>query len=239
MILLLIAMMAGWAAVAQGLPRREFPMAAIGSQCLDFTEVRRGELRDCRVSESGEFGAADGETYHYALYCLVPNDAPDRGRCNDGSFNADYHRQRGLAVFVREARSGNARLLFERVDGEVGLMRYEKPRIIRAAAGTLLYLPIAYDGTGHLNGSEYFLRANGGWEPIEAETWTKDLLARIPAGLEMRMGVWPDLETMKAETGLYRPGDPNCCPSGGVARIRLAILGKRFVIESFVAERAR
>ena len=52
------------------------------------------------------------------------------------------------------------------------------------------------------------------------------------SGLEMRMGVWPDLHTMRAEAGLYQPGDPNCCPTGGIVRARLAIRSQRFVIVS-------
>lgn len=141
----LIAVLVGEAATAQSPPinqrapatpgivaRREFPMTFIRNQCLEFTEVKRGvkpgDLRDCLVSEFGEFGSTDGQTYYYALYCLIPNYAPDKGQCNDGSFNASYHRQRGLAIFVHDASSSSARLLFERVAGDIGSLRYEQPR---------------------------------------------------------------------------------------------------------------
>jgi hypothetical protein len=59
----------------------------------------------------------------------------------------------------------------------------------------------------------------------------------IPAGLETRKGAWPEIRTMRAETGLYRPGDANCCPTGGVVRARLAIRSNRFVIESLEIDR--
>jgi hypothetical protein len=218
-------------------------MTFIRNQCLEFTELKRGDepsdLRDCRVSEFGEFGSTDGQTYYYALYCLIPNYAPDEGQCNDGSFNASYHRQRGLAIFVHDASSSNARLLFERVAGDIESLRYEQPQIIRAAAGTLLYLPVAVDGTGHFNESEYFLRDRGAWEPVEAEKWLEDLRRRIPAGLEIWKGVWPNLQTMKAVAGLYSSGDANCCPTGGTARIGLAIRSRHVVIQSLVVEKAQ
>ena len=250
---ILIAVLVGEAAAAQSPPvnqrapatpgivaRREFPMTFVRNQCPEFTEVKRGDepgdLRDCFVSESGEFGSTDGQTYYYTLYCLIPNYASDNGRCNDGSFNASYHRQRGLAIFVRDASSSGARLLFERVAGQIGALYYEQPQIIRAAAGTLLYLPVAADGTGHINESEYFLRDRGEWVPVEAEKWLDDLRRRIPAGLEIWKGVWPNLQTMNAVAGLYRSGDANCCPTGGKARIGLAIRSRHLVIESLVIE---
>jgi hypothetical protein len=100
--------------------RREFPMTLLRNQSLDFTQGKHGDkpgdLRDCRVSEFAEFGSIDGQTYYYALYCLIPNLAPGKGTCNDDSFNARYYRERGLAIFVGDASNGNASLLFERVE---------------------------------------------------------------------------------------------------------------------------
>lgn len=202
--------------------------------------MKRGDgpldYRDCAVSEFGKFGAVDGETYYYALYCLIPNYAPDKGKCVDGSFNALFFRQRGLVVFAGDDSNGDIRLLFERVSSDIGTLLYEKPQITHGAERTLLYLPIALDGTGHGNESEYYLREEGKWEPVEAEAWLDDLKARTPGDLSIWKGVWPNLETMQAQAGLYRNGDVNCCPTGGIAKIRLAIRSRRFVIESVVIE---
>ncbi len=217
---------------------REFPMTVIRNQCLEFAEVKPSDLRDCRVSEFGEFGSADGQTYYYALYCLIPSDAPDGGKCDDDSFNARNYRERGLTIFAYDARSRNPRLVFERVASEIGTVYYQQPQIIRSAAGTLLYLPIALDGTGHINESEYFLRDGGAWHAVEAQGWLAELQRRIPAGLEIWKGVWPNVQTMKAEAVLYRSGDANCCPTGGIARIGLAIRSRRLVIDSLVIDRA-
>lgn len=246
--LILVAALIGQAATAQNQPinprGRQYPITLLRDQCMEFTEVKLGEkpddLRDCRVSEFGEFGAIDGQTYYYALYCLIPNYTPDNSKCNDDStFIAGYYRQLGLAVFVGDSLSGSASLLFERATSDVGTLVYEKPQIIGTVDRTLLYLNIRVDGTGHYNASEYFVRESGAWAPVESEEWLKDLGQRLPAGLEIWKGVWPDLKTMTAVAGLYRSGDANCCPSGGTAQIGLAIESRRFVLKSLAIEKAQ
>jgi hypothetical protein len=220
---------------------RLFPLNVIRDQCIELRDVKQGsepsDVRECRVSEFGEFGVVDGETYYYATYCLIPNYTTEKGECGDDSFIARYHRSRGLAVFVRSPSSENARLLFERVDADIGIVYFVKPEILQNGAGLLLVLPITVDGTGHGNQSEYYLREAGGWAPIEAETWLSELRTRIPAGLEIWKGVWPDLRTMRAEARLYRADDANCCPTGGIARIRLAIRSKQLMIDSVVIDK--
>lgn len=131
--------------------------------------------------------------------------------------------------------SSNLRLFFEHSESSLS---YRPPQIIKAAAATFLYIPIAVDGTAHENASAYFLLERGEWVPIEAATWLEDLRRRLPTGLEIRKGVWPDLETMTAEAGLYRSGDDNASPTGGIVRIRLAIRSKHLVIDSLITQKA-
>ena len=111
---------------------RQFSMSQIRSQCIDFTDVKRGDgpldFRECQVSDFGEFGAVDDQTYYYALYCLIPNYATDSGKCGDHSFSARFHRHRGLAVFVEDRSSGDLQLLFERVTSDIGTVYYGKAR---------------------------------------------------------------------------------------------------------------
>ena len=220
-----------------------FAIESIRDRCITLTNVKEGpgesDFRECRVSEFGEFGTVDGETYVYAIYCLIPGYATDKGNCGDSSFVARNNRARALAVFVRPPSGKTVRLLVERDSSEIGLYSYDKPEIVRSGFGTLLYLPIVVDGTGHGNQSEYYLRVGGQWDAIDGESWLSDLKKQIPSGLEMRMGVWPDLHTMRAETGLYRAGDANCCPTGGVVRARLAIRSRQLVIESIEIDRGR
>ena len=215
-------------------------LEVIRNQCIEFKDVKPGnkpgDYRECRISEFGEFGAVDGRTYFYALYCLIPSESDAGGKCGYDSFVARYHRSRALAVFSRDPSNGNVQLVFERADPDFG-SAYDKPQMIQNAAGTLLQLSIDADGTGHFNESEYYLRNAGRWERIESEAWLNDLRKRLPNGLEIWKGVWPDLGTMRAEAGLYRAGDANCCPTGGIARIQLAIRARRLVLVSVVVDK--
>ena len=71
------------------------------------------------------------------------------GKCGNGSiFAAQSNERRALAIFVRNGASDNARLLFERADQKIGVIRVaDKPELVPTPAGRLLYLPIAVDGT--------------------------------------------------------------------------------------------
>jgi hypothetical protein len=252
----LIVLFAGIAATAQ--TGRNAPTTSLGSdisaagefsasflrqECIDFTQVKRGgkpdDIRECRVSEFGEFGGIEEVHYYYALYCLIPNGAPDKGHCNDGSFNANYHRTRGLVVFVGDSSGLKLRIHLERIEREIGRLHYDPPQIARTPAGTILYLPIAVDGTAHENASEYFLWDAGNWQDIDSQGWRDELFSKVPAGLQIRKGVWPDLRTMETQVGLYRQGDDNASPTGGSLRIRYAIRLRRFVLDSVTFERPR
>ena len=211
-----------------------YAVASIGRQCLEFREL---DARECQVSESGEVGTVGNRTLLYAIYCIMPGWTKDGTRCGSESVGAGYHRARALAVFSRDETQSTARLLFSRAEPEIGILPYEKPRLVRTAAGIILHLPIVVDGTGHGNSSEYYLGHNGEWERIDSESWVKDVVARLPAGLEIWKGIWPDLETMTARTGLYRRDDANCCPTGGSALIHLTIREGRFVLDSLILER--
>jgi hypothetical protein len=215
---------------------RPLSLQSLGQKCIDFSEVKIGtqewEAAECAVSESGSFGTVDGRTYYYALYCLIPNYSKGKETCGSGT----YYRSRGLAVFVQEGAGNTAQLVFERASSEIGMYVYEKPQIIRNGAGTVLMLAIRLDGTGAGNASEYYARKDGAWQRIESESWVGDVRKKIPAGLEIRKGMWPDMQTMTAKAGLYRKGDANCCPTGGEAKITLAIENNRFVVRSVAFE---
>ena len=228
-----------FASTAQGqvdTTRRQFPLDVIRSRCIDFRNLSRGtessQIRDCRVSNFGEFGRVGAKAYYYATYCIIPNYA-EKGMCGDTTFTAQYHQTRGLAIFAKPTGRKKADLLFERVSEELGIYRYDiKPEIVRNRFGTLLYVPIIVDGTGNGNESEYYLLDAGAWKRIEFDGWFTDLRKRLPPGVEIRKGVWPDLHTMRAEADLYKEGDANCCSSAGVAKIKLAIHDKKFTLDS-------
>jgi len=228
-------------ATAKSLLRGSFSLTSLSDRCPEFVQSKVGGnpdgFRECKVSEFGKFGSIGQQTYYYALYCLMPNYEPTQAKCGGDSYPALSRRQNGMAVFVGNTANARVALLFERIGDQWSTLIYDQPQILKVAAGTLLYLPIRVDGTGHFNVSDYFIRDNGTWKPVEAEGWLKDLAKRLPAGLEIWKGVWPQLGSMTAEAGLYRPGDTNCCPTGGYAQISLAIRSGHFVIKSLVVEK--
>jgi hypothetical protein len=211
-------------------------LSAVRERCIPLSNLHQGsgpaDYRECAVAAFGDLGIVDGESYFFAVYCLIPNWSPiEDGVCAGDGFNAQRYDSQAVVVFAGRD-STRLRVEFERAHEEIGLQRYIDPSISDSPAGTLLELPIAMDGTGNYNVSEYYLREDGGWQRIESESWLKDLDAKLPAGLEVWKGVWPDPATLRAKTGLWKEGDGNCCPTGGVAHIQLGIRGRKFVLES-------
>lgn len=219
-----------------GTDGREYTVEEIGSWCVQFETLEEGsgafDYRECRVSESGEFGQADGKRYYYATYCLMPNDAKKESKCGDGSYDALFNSHRGQVVFAGDIQSGRATVLFRLIGTGPGDVTFgRKPLIARHAGETLLVLPVAQDGTANINRSVYFVLRGGKWEPIDGRTWEDGLVKRLPAGRWIGKGIWPDLKSMTATVHLYQLGDVNCCPTGGVARVRLGLRGTKLVME--------
>lgn len=214
-----------------------YSLETLKSKCIEFAGVKIGngpyEVADCRVSEFGSVGVLNGQTYYYySIYCLIPEYGIKDGACNSDSFNAKYHKARAMAVFVNNGDAGTATLLMERAEQEIGTVWYEKPEFVVNSFGTFLYLPIHLDGTGAGNLSEYHFRdeKSNTWQKLETDSWTRDI--KIPPGLSINKGIWPDLKKMTAEAYLYRSNDANCCATGGTAHIELTIEHGRLSIKS-------
>jgi hypothetical protein len=151
-----------YGAPALGMDRvQSFDLETLKTRCIEFKDIHVGsediDIGDCRVSEFGVVGNNDGQTLYYALYCIIPNDFLKNGKCGSESFNARYFRERGLAIFSRDKVDERIQLLFERTNLDIGLFYYEQPRLLKMTAGSMLYLPIVLDGTGHGNASEYYM----------------------------------------------------------------------------------
>lgn len=213
-----------------------FPLDTVKTKCIELSGIKIGgapdDVADCRVSEFGILGTFKNHTYYYAIYCLIPGYSINEGACASGTFNAEYHKARALAVFVGDEAKKAPQLLLERAEPEIGTVWYERPEIVTNAAGTFLHLPIHLDGTGAGNMSQYYLwdEKAADWQSVESESWTKNL--QIPTGLSINKGIWPNLKNMSAEAYLYRAKDANCCPTGGTALIKLKIEDSRFVVKS-------
>ncbi|HNY42513.1 MAG TPA: hypothetical protein PKJ41_19080, partial [Bryobacteraceae bacterium] len=228
----------------EGPDGREYRVEEIGAKCVEFEIVKQGkgpfDYRECRVTESGEFGVVDGDRYYYATYCLMPNHADKESGCGDKSGTGFYHSHRATAIFMKERLSGNAKVVYRLVGAEIGLLHFrKKPLIVRHGGDTLLWLPVTQDGTGHYNDSRYYVWRAGRWERFDGTSWEADLGRRLPAGVETRKGTWPELQTMTAEVYLYRDGDSNASPTGGVARVRLRVGATGLEMESVEFEAAK
>jgi hypothetical protein len=205
------------------------------SSCEEFLKRKEiTDIRDCGVTAFGSFGSVDDRLYSYVLYCIIPNYSSGVAKCGDESFSANYYSARGLGIFVQEKASRQAKLYLERGDEDLGLYVYEQPAIVKNFFGTIMHVPIRLDGTGNGNESEYYIwnEKTREWRLLDSNSWIEDLQRRIPSGLSINTGIWPDVQTMTAEAYLYREGDANCCPSGGTAIVQLTLTAGRFSIKS-------
>lgn len=56
------------------------------------------------------------------------------------------------------------------------------------------------------------------------------MASRLPKGLSVWKGMYPDWAKMTVATSLWREHDGNCCPTGGSAYATLALQGDRIVL---------
>lgn len=94
-------------------------------------------------------------------------------------------------------------------------------------------VPGIYGGTGAHNADVIFR-----WAPetparlvqIDNTGWWRDLDDRLPPGLEVWKGVDFRYGALMAVTALWRPGDGNCCPTGGDAALEFIIADDRLTL---------
>lgn len=121
-----------------------------------------------------------------------------------------------------------------RLEFNVGDAWIDGVEIIEAAGLGLLVVRVGYAGSGALWDYRVFRADDGGWTPIAASPWgddapggngwAEDIAARLPPDLAVWKGILVDFAAMTATTSLWRPDDANCCPSGGEAELRFAIV---------------
>ncbi len=193
----------------------------------------KGTYKECRLRGVRPAGKVAGQSWVAAEYCLARNDNEDSG-CRAGRGD-EGRNEIAVLVFTRAQAGGPFVLRLDYRDGEGnpfdGVRAYDTP------AGALLEIAFRASGTGNLNAGAYFLWRNGGWRPLDAQAWITDLQRRLPRGLSVRKGPWPDLDAMTFDSPLWKEGDANCCPSGGVVYVELGIEGDRLVIRSLKVER--
>jgi uncharacterized protein YecT (DUF1311 family) len=163
----------------------------------------------CTVDESG---AVDGDpTLAYQAQSYRAGDLRTGG---------------GVVVLRRQASGRLLPILWDSQDQA----HYGQPGLVASPAGALLQVPGDIEGTGNFSAESLYRLADSRWRAIDIESWQADLGKRLPAGLAVWKGMYPDWAKMTVETSLWRAHDGNCCPTGGSAYATLALQGDRIVL---------
>lgn len=186
----------------------------------------------CKMTALRTLGRLGDEDWFAAEYCLAPR-AITEARCEGSDFPMDMN-DVVVLVLARSPADQAVRLVLRH--GSESAMVGETARY-RTDYGDMLEIPIYLAGTGHFNGSAYYLWQSDHWQPVDFKHWQRDLQKRLPKGLGVWKGPWPDLRKMHFESSLWRDSDANCCPTGGTVEAALGLDGTRLVIRSLKVQR--
>ncbi|HEY4089277.1 MAG TPA: hypothetical protein VGM43_25280, partial [Bryobacteraceae bacterium] len=98
--------------------------------------------------------------------------------------------------------------------------------VVKLPNATVLVNRDRVDGTGNWFYEDYFVfdRASGLPVSLEFDTVIDSELKRIlPPGTAVRMGGGFNIQSLQYKQGVWKHGDPNCCPTAGTVSIQLAI----------------
>jgi len=191
--------------------------------------------------------------------CLAVPDAPDDAACAvDDSGTIESHEDNFLFQIQSYTdgglRVGGSAIVLERITDpktgrEAGRLKlvvaaydesahYGRPQLIGSRVASWLVIPGHLEGTGDFNAGLLFsFDPDGKLHDVDTDAWQRDLARRLPKGLAVWKGIYPDYGKMTAETPLWQKGDANCCPTGGRATISLGLKGQRLVLEEVKVER--
>ena len=144
------------------------------TKCLVLTDEQN---TDCKVEQFGELGVVYVTNLYYAMYHYA----------DPKNHVLDYRR----VVALEDTGGGHLHQLFA-TPGDPAV-QYDKPRIIKLADRTLLWIPGHESGTGNLNQEELFVWRDYEWRKGDTASWLGDLAARLPSGRTVQKGVYPGL----------------------------------------------
>jgi hypothetical protein len=242
-----------WAAALAAVPARPAaaqmtlkPLATLAAEaarttCPSFAKGVEGaaqapEVDNCVPIRVAPLGGHGGAAYWFGLYCVALKEPPGGGRPHE--CRGAETRQRGDGVAVMVERDGAFVVLFAdaNLDGGGGL--YEAPRFATNRFGTVLDIPIALPGVAAMNGSVAFIAERDTWRALDTSSWQATLAAKLPKGMAVRRGLWPDYERLTARTPLWQARDALCCPTGGEAEIAFVIRNRTLVVDKVTVKTA-
>jgi hypothetical protein len=197
-------------------------LAAARSRCAPSL-VGAGE--GCDVGDFGHVGAIAGHDFSWARYDFKP--AP-----GDALHLLPWSR---VIIFER-LPAGTLRPIL--ISGDDPAFAYGTPVILRAGGRVVLHVPAAESGTGNFNRELLYVWAEDGWRDVDATGWLDELTHRLPKGLGVWKGIYPDYAAMTADTPLWRERDGATCPQGGRAHVGLQWRGDRIALGSLRIDKA-
>jgi hypothetical protein len=191
-----------------------FPLS--DEACVAVGEVTlgaNGRWAHCQVTRNGWFATIDNLDLYQTQYCL----GSKAGKCE----------QKALTLFSNIAYTPKAKLLLQRVDS--GATAYDDPMTVNTENGVIMTLA---KRIGSVSSSTYYYWQANQWLPIEAQLWQRQVKRYFPKNVVLRAKPSLDIGSMRADAKLYRAGDADCCPSGGVAEIDLILSKGRFSVKN-------
>lgn len=192
------------------------PFAGVQQECVqvgDITFGPGGRWANCRVTRGRWFATLDFLDLYQVQYCLGKN--------------AETCDQRALVIFANRAYTKDAKALLVRI--EDGATEYDDPLVVGSDQETVMGVSTR-NPAGDVAKSYYLWRTDH-WVAMDGQGWLHGLSARLPNGASVRQAALPDLETMSAQVSLFRAGDADCCPTGGLAKVELGLVKEQFAVK--------
>jgi uncharacterized protein len=196
-----------------------------------------------------------------AKRCIASPDAPDDVTCSVEESDAiksqdDMFRYQLQSYNDNGIRIGGGVVVLEKVVDpktaqSTGRLRpvvagydetahYERPTLTSSRVARWLVVPGRLEGTGNIDvGLLFFFDPEHGaaLRDVDTDAWQRELARRLPKGMAVWKGMYPDYAKMTVQTPLWKGSDGNCCPTAGSATIALGFKGQRLVVEQFAVKR--
>ena len=214
----LVTLLGGPAARAVTIARADAPR-----HCVSAPESQDewGDLDGNDTCRVVAFGVVRGSTppIYYQLQAYLSDGQKPETEQVQGSFIVGGPLNDGAGVVLLVATPGGTTLT--KLKGwSGGDAVITAPRLVRTPQGAILVVEMGADVSSSPNDDAIFRVTNGRWTEV-TDDWSAKI--EIPVGVEQWHGNAMDWPTLRAFGALWKPHDPQCCPTGGsyIAQLRL------------------